>query len=535
MKKIITFLFITISMQVHSIDKLYINNRFQNHSLSIEQNAEFTLLTSSLSQPVSEPSDFLKFYYVLKEVDITSGMITLEDGSKFLIGWWYRGPLSQWKQGNRLKITLYDYKAANPYLIENIDVPGSVYGVVESYAKILLFITKFIDNDYPLSSARIVLDGDFVFECTDLTHKDLLENNWAVRNPVLILHSENKYKLLNVRTSKLFSYEWKIVGRINQQIQTPKPVSFEEVITLEKRLNDRVLAQTEATRGVANSIINYSSGLKDPKGPIGVFLFLGPTGVGKTELAKALALEHLKDLSFLTRFDMSHFSDKHSVARLIGSPPGYIDHDEGGQLTNALISKPQSIVLLDEIEKAAPEVRKFFLPILDEGYVNDSNNKTVECKDVIFIMTSNLCAIEIAELFNAGYTSEEILKIIEPSLIAALSPELYNRVEPIAFHPLNKVVMSPLVNLMLKEIQSRMKITKDIDLIIDDNAKEYLAINGFHPSLGARPLKKLIQKTVVSNIAYAIIRDGIPNGSVVKVSYDKTDESWHITWEKRDL
>lgn len=299
--------------------------------------------------------------------------------------------------------------------------------------------------------------------------------------------------------------------------------AFENILELETNLNERVLAQPQSTRMIAQAMINYCAGLKNPLSPVGVFLFLGPTGVGKTELAKVLTENLYKSQRYLIRYDMSHFSEPHSLARLIGSPPGYANHDDGGKFTEALKLKPQSVVLLDEIEKAHPNVRKVFLPVFDEGYLKDARDKTVSCRDVIFIMTSNLCSQKITSLYYEGHSDDEILRIIEPDLIQALTPELYNRLQPVIFRPLTKETMRSLVNLMLEEAIQRVKYAKDIDLIVDESAKEYLVEHGFHPFLGARTLKKLIQDTVIARLSYAIVKGNISEGCSAKVCYENQE------------
>lgn len=308
-------------------------------------------------------------------------------------------------------------------------------------------------------------------------------------------------------------------------------IVIEDVLNIETKLNKRVLAQTHATESVSRSIINYFAGLKNQNAPIGVFLFLGPTGVGKTELAKVLTETIYKNQKYLIRFDMSHFVEPHSLARLIGSPPGYAQHDEGGRLTEAIKVKPQSVILFDEIEKAHSSVRKIFLPVFDEGYLKDAKDQAVSCKDVVFILTSNLCSQQIASLFREGKSEEEILQIIEPKLMEVLSPELYNRVEPVLFRPLGIETMGELVDLMLKETIARVGMTKGIELIVDDSAKQYLVSHGFHATLGARPLKKLIQNTIVAKLSYAIVKDKIEEGSRVTILYDK---DWKVLVETQD-
>lgn len=302
-------------------------------------------------------------------------------------------------------------------------------------------------------------------------------------------------------------------------------INLEDILGLESRLNEKVLQQPEATKAVAESLLIYSAGLKEKERPVGIFLFLGPTGVGKTELAKALTNEVFKSPANLLRFDMSHFNEPHSSARLIGSPPGYVNHDEGGQLTRHLIAHPQSVVLLDEIEKAHTQVHKVFLPVFDEGFVLDNKNRRIDCSQAIFIMTSNLCGPEIADLYNLGHTAEEIFQIIEPKLMKALSPELYNRVETVLFRPIKKETMGALVDLLLSEVTDRVLMEKKIQVIIDNSLRSFLVEEGFHPLLGARPLKKLIEKKVVATLAHSILTKGIESGATVTLFYNREQDA----------
>lgn len=299
---------------------------------------------------------------------------------------------------------------------------------------------------------------------------------------------------------------------------------FEDVLNIESRLNKKVLQQPGAVKAVTTAIQIYEAGIKEKNLPVGVFLMLGPTGVGKTELAKALNADLYKDPLAMLRFDMSHFTSKEDGTRLIGSPPGYMDHAEGGQLTGPLRNNPKRVVLLDEMEKAHPAIHKMFLPVFDEGYIQDADNKRVDCNTAVFIMTSNLCGPEIADLFREGKSAEEILALIEPELMRHLSPELYNRVEPVVFEPLRPETMRDLVNLMTNSLVARVKIQKKVKLIIDDSLKEYLAVKGYHPLLGARPLKKLIEKKVIYPLALSILIDGVhPNLTIIMKYNEKTD------------
>lgn len=323
----------------------------------------------------------------------------------------------------------------------------------------------------------------------------------------------------------------KLIGKGGKTAK--KPLEVQGILGMEDRLNAKVLQQPEATQTVVESLLRYTAGLNDKEQPVGVFLFLGPTGVGKTELAKALTSDLYDDPFKMLRFDMSHFSESHTVARLIGSPPGYVNHEEGGQLTNPLQKNSQTVVLLDEIEKAHSRVLKFFLPVFDEGLVLNSNNERIFCYDTIFILTSNLCGEEIAKLYNRGYSTEKILEIIEPTLMKTLTPELYNRVQPILFKPLSRETMGALVDLMLNKIQLKLRKEKKITLKIDKSLRDLLIEKGHHPLLGARPLKKLIDKKVITPLAYYIVKKEIQNGQTVLLRYNSSTDSTELA-QKED-
>jgi ATP-dependent Clp protease ATP-binding subunit ClpA len=213
---------------------------------------------------------------------------------------------------------------------------------------------------------------------------------------------------------------------------------------------------------------------------------------------------------------------------LIGSPPGYVNHEEGGQLTKPLEQNPQRVVLLDEIEKAHPQVIKVFLPVFDEALILDEKNNRISCAETIFIMTSNLCGEEIARLYNSGKSTEAILDAIEPTLIQTLSPEIYNRVEPVLFRPLAKKTMGALVDLMLNKIKDNVLVEKKIHLHFDNSLRNFLIEHGHHPLLGARPLKKLIQKEVLAVLSSHLIKNKFENGSEILLVYDRVSESVKI-------
>jgi ATP-dependent Clp protease ATP-binding subunit ClpB len=291
----------------------------------------------------------------------------------------------------------------------------------------------------------------------------------------------------------------------------------ERLLHLEKALEKRVVGQDIAVEATAEAIRRSRSGLADPKRPIGVFLFVGPTGVGKTELTKALADQLFRSEEAIIRLDMSEYMEKHSVAKLIGSPPGYVGHDEGGQLTEALRRRPYSIVLFDEIEKAHGDVSNILLQIFDDGRLTDSKGRVVNCKNALFIMTSNLGAHELLEKMSGGatLTKEEILKTLDPILKGHFRPEFLNRLDEILpFLPLQEKDMEAIVSIQLEEVKKRLT-EKSIELEIAPEVTEWLAKEGYDPTFGARPLRRLIQQSVINPLSRALIANEIASHSTV--------------------
>jgi ATP-dependent Clp protease ATP-binding subunit ClpB len=292
----------------------------------------------------------------------------------------------------------------------------------------------------------------------------------------------------------------------------------EKLLNMENILHERVIGQDEAVKKVSEAILRSRAGIQDPNRPLGSFLFMGPTGVGKTELAKALAQCLFDDETNIVRIDMTEYMEKHSVSRLIGAPPGYVGYEEGGQLTEAVRRKPYSVVLFDEVEKAHPDVFNILLQILDDGRVTDSQGRTVDFKNTIIILTSNLGSDYILDGINdSGEISDEARENVSKLLKTHFRPEFLNRLDEIVFYkPLTKKEIFPIIGLMLKSLQSRLH-DKAITLEITDNAKEYIADNGYDPIYGARPLKRFIQSTLETMLAKKIIADEIEPYSTVTV------------------
>ena len=292
----------------------------------------------------------------------------------------------------------------------------------------------------------------------------------------------------------------------------------EKLLNMEGILHERVIGQDEAVTKVSEAILRSRAGIKDPDKPVGSFLFLGPTGVGKTELAKALAQSLFDDEKNLVRIDMSEYMEKYSVSRLIGAPPGYIGYEEGGQLTEAVRRKPYSVVLFDEIEKAHPDVFNVLLQVLDDGRVTDSQGRTVDFKNTIIILTSNLGSMQILDgIQDNGEISKEAIDSVNDLLKASFRPEFLNRLDEIVFYkPLQKENIGKIVDLMLKDLKYRLS-GKNLSLEVSEAAKDYIIEKGYDPNYGARPLKRLIQSEVETLIAKEIIKKDIPAGSVLKV------------------
>jgi ATP-dependent Clp protease ATP-binding subunit ClpB len=303
----------------------------------------------------------------------------------------------------------------------------------------------------------------------------------------------------------------------------------EKLLHLEEHLHERVVGQEEAIAAVSDAIRRSRAGLKDPKKPIGSFIFLGTTGVGKTELAKALAEYLFDDESMMTRIDMSEYQEKHTVSRLVGAPPGYVGYDEGGQLTEAVRRKPYSVVLLDEIEKAHPDIWNVLLQVLDDGRLTDNKGRVVNFKNTIIIMTSNIGSHLIQEAFEK-VTEKNVEEVTEKAKMDVISllretirPEFLNRVdEIIMFHPLMKKEIRGIINIQLKNLV-KLVAENGINLEFSDYAIDYLAENGYDPQYGARPLKRLIQKEIVNKLSKKILAADIDKNRPVLIDvFDNT-------------
>jgi len=307
----------------------------------------------------------------------------------------------------------------------------------------------------------------------------------------------------------------------------------EKLQRIEEVLTERVVGQNDAITAVANSLRRARAGLAPVDRPLGSFMFLGPTGVGKTELARALAEFMFDDDKALVRIDMSEYMERHATARLIGSPPGYVGFEEGGQLTEIVRHRPYSLILFDEIEKAHPEVFNILLQILDNGRLTDGKGRLVNFKNTIIIMTSNVGSQFTREMSRLGFTTSEKEEVrikeedykerIKEALKDSFRPEFLNRIdEIIIFNSLDKKVLGKIVDIQLAELTEQLD-EKGIKLSVDEKAKKYIIENGFDPEFGARPIKRLIQRVILDKLADHIIKGKVKNGSKVKISLDKSD------------
>jgi ATP-dependent Clp protease ATP-binding subunit ClpB len=301
----------------------------------------------------------------------------------------------------------------------------------------------------------------------------------------------------------------------------------EKLLRLEDTLHKRVIGQDEAVTLVTEAILRARSGIKDPRRPVGSFLFLGPTGVGKTELAKALAETLFDTESAVVRIDMSEYMEKHAVSRLIGAPPGYVGYDEGGQLTEAVRRKPYAVVLFDEIEKAHPDVFNVLLQVLDDGRITDSQGRTVDFKNTIIIMTSNIGSRFLLEGVVGDTIPENVRESVMAELRSSFRPEFLNRIdETILFKPLTLEEIGSIVDLLLADLNKRLA-DKRVTIVLDKKAREWAAEKGYDPVFGARPLKRYLQRQIETRLARGLISGQVAEGS--KVTFSIKDGEWVIS------
>ena len=291
----------------------------------------------------------------------------------------------------------------------------------------------------------------------------------------------------------------------------------QKLLRMEDELGKRVVGQHEAVREVSDAVRRARAGISDPNRPTGSFLFLGPTGVGKTELAKALAEFLFDDERAMIRIDMSEYSEKHSVSRLVGAPPGYVGYEEGGQLTEAVRRRPYSVVLLDEVEKAHPEVFDILLQVLDDGRLTDGQGRTVDFRNVILILTSNTGSQYLIDMtIPFEERKEQALALVRQQF----RPEFLNRLDGmVTFEPLDHAVLTRVADIQIDQLQSRLD-DRRITLDVSDAAKRWLVDRGFDPIYGARPLRRLVQTAIGDQLAKAILSGEVPDGSTVHVDAD---------------
>ncbi len=319
-----------------------------------------------------------------------------------------------------------------------------------------------------------------------------------------------------------------------QSLQTEES---QRLLHLEETLHQRVIGQDEAVRALAKAIRRGRIGLKDPNRPIGSFLFLGPTGVGKTELSKALAEALFGDENAMIRIDMSEYMEKHSVSRMVGSPPGYVGYEEGGQLSEKVRRNPYSVVLFDEIEKASPDVFNILLQVLDDGHITDGQGRKVDFKNTVIIMTSNAGARSIAEPKRMGFTSVEtaeqdyayMKKSVMDEVRHIFKPEFLNRIDDmIVFHALGKEDVLEIVKLMAKQVSKRIAESLQMTVTFTDKALEKIAEEGYDKAYGARPLRRAIQSNIEDAFAEEYLMGNFQTGDKVSVGVKPNGFSFRV-------
>lgn len=302
----------------------------------------------------------------------------------------------------------------------------------------------------------------------------------------------------------------------------PRIFNLSHVLELEQILSNRVIEQPYAVKAVAEMMIAYKAGIHDSDQPIGACLFIGSTGVGKTELAKTLAEEVTSSLDQFIRLNMSEFSAKESgVYRLIGAPWSYKENEKGGELSNAILANPYSVVLLDEFEKAHLDVRLLFLHIFDEGYFTTAKGVRVDCRNCIFIATTNVASALIEEAWRQGFHYDQIMSCIQPELISAFTPELYGRMQPILFQNITATALKQIVHIKLKEIASRLKEKQDIEVIFDDSLIEYV-FGQCCKDDGVRSVLRVVRRDVLAALARALVENIFQRGCSLFVTHDGT-------------
>jgi ATP-dependent Clp protease ATP-binding subunit ClpB len=372
-----------------------------------------------------------------------------------------------------------------------------------------------------LAAERAERDGDFG-KVAEIRYGRIKEDEKLIEalSVDLSLLSEKRLLKEEVDADDIAEAVAKATGiPVQKMVQSER----EKLLNLEEELHNRVVGQEEAIIAVSDAIRRSRAGLQDPKKPIGSFIFLGTTGVGKTELAKALADYLFDDESMMTRIDMSEYQEKHTVSRLIGAPPGYIGYEEGGQLTEAVRRKPYSVLLLDEIEKAHPDVWNILLQVLDDGRLTDNKGRIVNFKNTIIIMTSNIGSHLIQEAFE-GVDEKNIDEVVSKSHVEVMAllkqtirPEFLNRVdEIIVFQPLMKKQIKGIINIQLKSLQ-HLVATNGITLKFSDYLLDFLSENGYDIQFGARPLKRLIQKEIVNGLSKKILAGSVDKTKPVLV------------------
>jgi len=303
---------------------------------------------------------------------------------------------------------------------------------------------------------------------------------------------------------------------ISRMLETEKA----KLLVMEERLHQRVVGQDEAVTAVSNAVRRSRSGLQDPNRPMGSFIFLGPTGVGKTELCKALAQVLFDDENAMVRLDMSEFMERHTVSRLIGAPPGYVGYEEGGRLTEAVRRRPYCVVLLDEIEKAHRDVFNVLLQVLDDGRLSDNQGHTVDFTNTIIVMTSNIGSQAIQRIAEEGGSEEEMRQTVKTALAQEFLPEFLNRIdEAIIFHPLSRDQIRSIVDLQIQHLETRLA-DRDWTLEVTEAARNQIAAVGYDPTFGARPLKRVIQQQIENPLAQEILRGELPEGAGIRIDFD---------------